>query len=48
MMTTSLEQSSEMLMEKIVDPDNLVRARKKVRSNGGRHWRLIRSCRSSA
>ena len=35
MMTISLEQSSEQLMEKIVDPDNLDRAWKKVRSNDG-------------
>ncbi len=35
MMTISLEQSSEQLMEKIVDPDNLDRAWKKVRSNQG-------------
>ena len=35
MMTISLEQSSEQLMEKIVDPDNLDRAWKKVRSNRG-------------
>jgi group II intron reverse transcriptase/maturase len=37
-MTTTaktLEQSSEQLMEKIVDPDNLVKAWTKVRSNGG-------------
>ena len=31
----TLEQSATMLMEKIVDPDNLVRAWNKVRSNGG-------------
>ena len=35
MMTKPLEQSSEQLMEKIVDTDNLERAWKKVRSNGG-------------
>ena len=37
MMTTAktLEQSSDLLMEKIVDPDNLVRAWNKVRSNRG-------------
>ena len=35
MMTISLEHSSEQLMEKIVDPDNLVRAWNKVRSNRG-------------
>jgi len=37
-MTTTaktLEQSPEQLMEKIVDPDNLVRAWNKVRSNRG-------------
>jgi RNA-directed DNA polymerase len=33
--TKTLEQSSELLMEKIVDPDNLERAWKKVRSNRG-------------
>ena len=35
MKSIPLEQSSEMLMEKIVDPDNLERAWKKVRSNHG-------------
>ena len=35
MMTKPLEQSSEQLMEKIVDPDNLVKAWNKVRSNHG-------------
>ena len=33
--TKTLEQSSELLMEKIVDPDNLESAWKKVRSNHG-------------
>jgi RNA-directed DNA polymerase len=33
--TKTLEHSSEQLMEKIVDPDNLERAWKKVRSNHG-------------
>jgi RNA-directed DNA polymerase len=33
--TKALEQSSDELMEKIVDPDNLERAWKKVRSNHG-------------
>ena len=33
--TKTLEQSSDLLMEKIVDADNLVRAWNKVRSNGG-------------
>lgn len=35
MKTIPLEQSTEKLMEKVVDPDNLERAWKKVRSNGG-------------
>jgi RNA-directed DNA polymerase len=35
MMTKPLERSSALLMEKIVDPDNLVRAWNKVRSNRG-------------
>ena len=43
----TLEQSATMLMEKIVDPDNLVRAWNKVRSNGGRQWPLTRSYRST-
>ena len=34
-MTKTLEHSSEQLMETIVDPDNLERAWKKVRSNHG-------------
>ena len=33
--TKTLEQSSDLLMEKIVDADNLVCAWNKVRSNGG-------------
>ena len=33
--TKTLGHSSEQLMEKIVDPDNLERASKKVRSNRG-------------
>jgi len=33
--TKTLERSSEQLMEKIVDPDNLVKAWNKVRSNHG-------------
>lgn len=33
--TKTLEQSSVLLMEKIVDTDNLVRAWNKVRSNRG-------------
>jgi RNA-directed DNA polymerase len=33
--TKTLEHSSEQLMEKIVDPDNLESAWKKVRSNHG-------------
>ena len=35
MMTKPLERSSALLMEKIVDPDNLVKAWNKVRSNHG-------------
>jgi len=35
MMTKPLEHSSALLMEKIVDPDNLEKAWKKVRSNRG-------------
>lgn len=35
MKSIPLEQSSEMLMEKVADPDNLERAWKKVRSNHG-------------
>jgi RNA-directed DNA polymerase len=35
MMTKPLEHSSALLMEKIVDTDNLVRAWNKVRSNHG-------------
>ena len=34
-MTKTLEHSADPLMEKIVDPDNLERAWKKVRSNRG-------------
>gem|GEM_PF-2142815 len=42
MMSKTLEHSSALLMEKIVDPDNLVRAWNNVRSNRGalgRKWR---------
>ncbi len=35
MKSTSREQSAEELMEQIVAPDNLERAWKRVRSNGG-------------
>jgi len=46
MMTKTLEHSSALLMEKIVDTDNLVRAWNKVRSNRGapgRKWRGLNS-----